>query len=34
MYINTKIVKVILCAFIRLTSADKQKFFVDIKLLY
>ena len=34
MYINTKKVKVILCDFIRLTSTDKQKIFVDIKSLF
>ena len=34
MYINTKIVKVILCAFITLTSTDKQKSIVDIKSLF
>ena len=33
-YINTKKVNVILCAFIRLTSADKQKSIVDIKSLF
>ena len=31
MYINTKIVKMILCDFITLTSTDKQKIIVDIK---
>ncbi len=34
MYINTKIVKVILCGFIRLTFMDKQKIIVDIKSLF
>ena len=34
MYINAKIVKVILCDFIRLTYADKQKNIVDIKSLF
>ena len=34
MYINTKIVKVILCDFITLTSTDKQKNIVNIKYCF